>query len=214
MSQVDLLLLHAPSVYDFRQQAIMYGPISDLIPSSPVFEMYPLGFLTMTNYLEERGLEVRIVNLALRMMNDRNLDVPDFLAKLNPKAFGIDLHWLPHAHGALEVAKLIKEIHPQTPIIFGGLSSTYFHRQLLEYPQVDYVLRGDSIEPPLYELLTTLDAGQLAGQGTQSDLEVRRADTYQPAQLHTRHPRLRRSASRPYRENGHALPRSAKCVAF
>lgn len=160
MSQVDLLLLHAPSVYDFRQRAIMYGPISDLIPSSPVFEMYPLGFLTMTSYLEARGLEVRIVNLALRMMNDRTLDVPRLLAEFHPKAFGLDLHWLPHAHGALEVAKLLKELHPDIPIIFGGLSSTYFHRELIEYPQVDYVLRGDSVEPPLYELLTTLAARQ------------------------------------------------------
>ncbi len=138
----------------------MYGPVSDLIPSSPVFEMYPLGFLTMTSYLEERGLEVRIVNLALRMMNDRDFDVPAFLAKLNPKAFGIDLHWLPHAHGSIEVAKLLREIHPHTPIIFGGLSSTYFHRELIAYPQVDYVLRGDSTEPPLYELLMAIKAGR------------------------------------------------------
>ena len=50
MSQIDLLLLHPPSVYDFRQRAILYGPISDLIPSSPVFEMYPFGFLTITNF--------------------------------------------------------------------------------------------------------------------------------------------------------------------
>lgn len=164
MSQVDLLLLHAPSVYDFRKRAIMYGPISDLIPSSPVFEMYPLGFLTMTSYLEDRGLEVRIVNLALRMMNDRSLDVPKLLAEFRPRAFGIDLHWLPHAHGALEVAKLLKELHPHIPIIFGGLSSTYYHRELIEYPQVDYVLRGDSVEPPLHELLTTLAAGDTPDQ--------------------------------------------------
>ena len=58
MPQIDLLLLHPPSVYDFRQKAIMYGPVSDLIPSSPVFEMYPLGFLTITNYLEARGYRV------------------------------------------------------------------------------------------------------------------------------------------------------------
>ncbi len=156
MSQPDLVLIHAPSVYDFRQHAIMYGPISDLIPSSPVFEMYPLGFLTMNSYLEERGLEVRIVNLALRMINDRHFDVPAFLAKLKPKAFGIDLHWLPHAHGSLEVAALLKELHPDIPILFGGLSSTYFHEDLIEYDQVDYVLRGDSIEPPLYELMTSI----------------------------------------------------------
>jgi hypothetical protein len=55
VSAIDLLLFHPPSVYDFRRKTIMYGPISDLFPSSPVFEMYPLGFLTMTDYLELRS---------------------------------------------------------------------------------------------------------------------------------------------------------------
>ena len=160
MSQLDLLLLHPPSVYDFREKSILYGPVSDLIPSSPVFEMYPLGFLTMTDYLEKRGLKVRIVNLALRMMRDRNFDVPAFLAKLRPKAVGIDLHWLPHAHGAIEIAKIVKEIHPDVPVIFGGLSSSYFHEELIQYPCVDYVLRGNTTEPPLYELLTCLADGR------------------------------------------------------
>jgi B12-binding domain/radical SAM domain protein len=156
MPQADLVLLHAPSVYDFRQRSILYGPISDLIPSSTIFEMYPLGFLTMTSYLAQRGISVRIVNLALRMMNDRAFDVPAFLARLKPKAFGIDLHWLPHAHGSLEIARILKEIHPQIPVIFGGLSATYFHDELIRYPQVDFVLRGDSVEPPLYELMRAL----------------------------------------------------------
>lgn len=156
MSRIDLVLLHPPSVYDFRKEAIMYGPVSDLIPSSPVFEMYPLGFLSMTNYLESRGMTVRIVNLALRMMNDPGFDVPRFLSKLKPKAFGIDLHWLPHAHGALEIARLVKECHPEIPIIFGGLSASYYHDELIRYPHVDFVLRGDSVEPPLYALLRCL----------------------------------------------------------
>ena len=71
MAAIDLLLLHPPSVYDFREEAILYGPVSDLIPSSPVFEMYPLGFLTIAAALEAKGVRVRIVNLALRMMNDK-----------------------------------------------------------------------------------------------------------------------------------------------
>lgn len=153
---IDLLLLHAPSVYDFRERAILYGPVSDMVPSSTVFEMYPLGFLTMASYLHDRGMDVRIVNLALRMMNNRRFDVPQFLAKQHPRAIGIDLHWLPHAHGALEVARIAKQLHPDVPVIMGGLSSTYFHRELIGYPQVDYVLRGDSTEPPLHQLLLAL----------------------------------------------------------
>jgi B12-binding domain/radical SAM domain protein len=153
------LLLHAPSVYDFRKRAILYGPVSDMVPSSTVFEMYPLGFLTIASYLHERGMRVRIVNLALRMMNSRRFDVPRFLKRLKPKAIGIDLHWMPHAHGALEVARIAKELHPDVPIIMGGLSSTYFHRELIAYPQVDYVLRGDSTEPPLHQLLLALRSG-------------------------------------------------------
>jgi len=155
----DLLLLHAPSVYDFRERAILYGPVSDMVPSSTVFEMYPLGFLTIASYLHAQGMDVRIVNLALRMMNSRRFDVPAFIARQRPRAIGIDLHWLPHAHGALEVARIVKEIHPGVPVIFGGLSSSYFHEELAAYPQVDFVLRGDSTEPPLHQLLVALRDG-------------------------------------------------------
>jgi hypothetical protein len=58
----DLILLHAPSVYDFRKKSILYGPISDVIPSTPVFEMYPIGFSSLLEYLYQRGMKVRIIN--------------------------------------------------------------------------------------------------------------------------------------------------------
>ena len=115
-SETDLLLLHAPSVYDFRERAILYGPVSDMVPSSTVFEMYPLGFLTIASFLHDRGLKVRIVNLALRMMNSRRFDVPRFLARQKPKAVGIDLHCFSaaHAHGAWKwPGESPKELHPQ-----------------------------------------------------------------------------------------------------
>ena len=35
---IDLVLLHPPSVYDFRKVRAEYGPISDVIFSSPAFE--------------------------------------------------------------------------------------------------------------------------------------------------------------------------------
>ena len=105
MPQADLVLLHAPSVYDFRKESILYGPVSDLVPSTPVFEMYPIGLTTMAEYLERHGFRVRIVNLAVRMLNSDRFDAEKLIQKLNPVAFGIDLHWMPHAHGAIEVAR-------------------------------------------------------------------------------------------------------------
>ncbi|TET50815.1 MAG: radical SAM protein, partial [Anaerolineales bacterium] len=157
----DLVLLHAPSLYDYRRRATLWGPISDLVPSTPVFDMYPLGFSTMTAHLEKAGFRTRIVNLAARMVRSERFDVERKIRGLRGRVFGIDLHWLAHAQGALEIASLVKRHHPDAPVVFGGFSSSYFHDELIRYPQVDYVLRGDSTEEPLrllVELLTAADA--------------------------------------------------------
>ena len=156
MPRADLVLLHAPSVYDFRKKSILYGPVSDLVPSTPVFEMYPIGLTTIAEYLERRGLRVRIVNLAVRMLNSNRFDPEKLIRKLQPVAFGIDLHWMPHAHGAIEVARLCKKHHPGVPVIFGGFSSTYYHQELIRRPEVDFVVRGDSTEEPVLQLMQHL----------------------------------------------------------
>jgi radical SAM superfamily enzyme YgiQ (UPF0313 family) len=106
MARTDLVLLHAPSVYDFRERSIMFGPVSDMVPSTPVFEMYPLGFTTMAEYLERHGMRARIVNLAVLMLNKPGFNVEAAIRDMDPVAFGIDLHWLPHAHGSIEIAKI------------------------------------------------------------------------------------------------------------
>ena len=160
MPSPDLVLLHAPSVYDFRQQSILYGPVSDLVPSTPVFEMYPIGFTTIAEYLERHGRRVRIVNLAVRMLRDARFDAEELIRRLQPAAFGIDLHWLPHAHGALAVAERVKRHHPRTPVVLGGFSATYYYQELLRLPYVDYVVRGDSTEEPMRQLLECILAGR------------------------------------------------------
>ena len=160
MVTVDLTFLHAPSVYDFRKRATLWGPISDVVPSEPIYDMYPIGFATLSDYLERHGFRVRIANLAARMVRSDRFDAEQFIARLRSRAFGIDLHWLPHAHGALEVARLVRKHHPDVPIIFGGFSATYFHEELIRYPQVDYVVRGDSTEEPLRQLMACLREGR------------------------------------------------------
>jgi len=160
MAKSDLILLHAPSNYDFRKRAIMYGPISDVIPSTPIFEMYPIGMVSIGAYLEKNGVHTRIINIANRMLKDNKFDVERFISNLSAKAFGIDLHWLPHAHGSLELARIVKKYHPATPIIFGGLSASYFYKELIIYPQVDFVVRGDSTEVPMLQLMKRIKDGE------------------------------------------------------
>ncbi|MHC0036619.1 TIGR04190 family B12-binding domain/radical SAM domain protein [Pseudoneobacillus sp. C159] len=154
----DLVLLHAPSVYDFRKNSILAGPISDVVPSSPVFEMYPIGLTSIADYLERYGLRVKIINIANRMLLDENFNVEKKLSKIKTWAFGIDLHWLPHAHGSIELAKIVKKWHPDIPMIFGGLSASYYHKDLMEYPFIDFVVRGDSTEKLMLMLMNEIEA--------------------------------------------------------
>ncbi|MFA9437446.1 MAG: cobalamin-dependent protein, partial [Candidatus Bathyarchaeota archaeon] len=161
MTGVDLVLLHAPSVYDFRKLPAMYGPISDVVPSTPVFEMYPLGFVSMVGYLEQNGYKARIINLAVKMLKDQRFDAEKFIKKLDAKVFGFDLHWLPHAAGSLDLAEIVKKHHPDAPILLGGLSASYFHEEIIEhFPQIDYILRGDTTEKPLLDLMNHISAGK------------------------------------------------------
>ena len=152
--------IHAPATYDFRERSIMYGPVSDMVPSTPIFEMYPLGLTTLCEYLERHGLRARIYNLASMMLNKKNFDVEKNLAKLDSRMFGIDLHWMPHCHGSVEVAKILKRLHPRTPISFGGLSATIFHEDLIKYDCIDYVVRGDSTEEPMRRLVERIARAQ------------------------------------------------------
>jgi B12-binding domain/radical SAM domain protein len=157
---LDLVLLHPPSVYDFRKVSILHGPISDVIPSTPIFEMYPIGFASLSEYLERFGFKVRIINLAYKMLKSKAYDPENEIRRIKTRAFGIDLHWMPHIQGALAVSELVKKHHPDTPVIFGGLSSTYFHKELLErYHTVDFVVRGDSTEEPLRFLMGAIRKG-------------------------------------------------------
>ncbi|GAB4276262.1 MAG: hypothetical protein Kow0056_06480 [Coriobacteriia bacterium] len=159
MARADLVLLHAPSVYDFRESSIMFGPVSDMVPSTPVFEMYPIGLTTIAEHLERHGLSVRIVNLAVRMLRDPRFDVERAVAGMQAALFGIDLHWLPHAHGAVEVARIVKRLHPDSIVVLGGLTASFYHEELMEYGCVDAVMRGDSTEEPMRQLVEAVRGG-------------------------------------------------------
>jgi B12-binding domain/radical SAM domain protein len=152
----DLVLLHPPAVYDFRQRPVYLGPLADAVPSTAMFEMYPVGLTSLAEFLERNHYNVEIVNLAYRMLHDSRFDVEAHIRGMRSPVFGVDLHWLPHVQGALAVVDIVKRLHPRSRVLVGGLSASYYHDELIRNPAVDFVLRGDSTEEPARQLLQAL----------------------------------------------------------
>ncbi len=151
----DVLLVHAPSVYDFRGRddiVFAYLGNSDSVHVSAIFEMPPVGILALAQHLRRCGLRAEFFNIASQMLREPGFDVEAFFRRAPATLFGVDLNWLAHAHGALELARLYKEIHPSAKVVMGGISASYFHEELARYPQVDYVLRGYDTLMPLERL--------------------------------------------------------------
>ena len=159
-------MIHPPSIYDFRFKDIRSGPISDVIPSTPVFEMYPIGFVSMLNYLISNGFNARISNLAVLMLHSAKFNVEKYISRLDSDLFGISLHWLPHVHGAINIARIIKKEHPDSKIVLGGFSSSYFKEEIMHnYPEIDFILSGDLQEKNTADL-----ADVVQGHGRLEDI--------------------------------------------
>jgi clorobiocin biosynthesis protein CloN6 len=159
----DLFLLHAPSVYDFRERDDMlfaYLSDSDSVNVTSIYEMYPIGWFSIKQYLADHGLDVKIVNVASLMLMHPDLDVPKLLSRLEAPIFGFDLHWMTQCQGAIELAAALKRAHPDALTIFGGISATYYADQLIQYPSVDVVVQGYDTLEPVKELVSQVRQGR------------------------------------------------------
>jgi clorobiocin biosynthesis protein CloN6 len=155
----DLFLLHAPSVYDFRERddiLFAYLSDSDSVNVTSIYEMYPIGFFSIKQRLHEHGFNAEIVNLASLMLMHPQLNVEKLLARLEAPVFGFDLHWMAQCHGSIELATKLKAIHPEALIIFGGISATYYADELIQYPAVDIVVKGYDTLEPVTQLMQTV----------------------------------------------------------
>ncbi|MFH0983353.1 MAG: hypothetical protein V2A79_17680, partial [Planctomycetota bacterium] len=74
----DLLLLHAPAFFDFRDRTDIYFPYlstSGDVPITPLYEYFPLGFKTLQRFLTDRGHKVEIANISSLLLKYPGLDL-------------------------------------------------------------------------------------------------------------------------------------------
>ena len=155
----DIIFLHPPALYDFRKRIMFPGVIAHTVADSThQFIVFPVGLLSMAEYLARNGYRVAIDNLGERMLEKSEFDAESYLEKVDARVYAIDLHWCTHSQGAVEIAKICKRLHSNSFVLLGGLTSTCFHEEIvLKYPFIDGILRGEA-EEPLLKLLQTLEA--------------------------------------------------------
>jgi B12-binding domain/radical SAM domain protein len=152
MATYDLVLIHPPAVYDFREKPVFPGALGRTM-ASVQFNKVPIGMLSIADYLDRHGYRVVVDNLCDRMLTVPGFDAEQHLRELSARVYGVGLSFQQHAPGALAIAKLIKNLHPDALVIMGGLTATRFHEEIIaKYEFVDAVVRAEA-EKPLLELL-------------------------------------------------------------
>jgi radical SAM superfamily enzyme YgiQ (UPF0313 family) len=136
MPDLDIILIHPPAIYDFRQKIIFPGALAPTVEQAQ-FTRIPIGMLSIADYLDRNGFKVLVDNLGDRMVQSPTFNVVRHLKNLKAKVFGIGLHFQNHSQGAMEIARLCKELHPEALIVMGGLTATRFH------PEVQFCRCGD-----------------------------------------------------------------------
>ena len=152
-----MVLIHPPSFYDFRRDFWFTGPIANTVPiCTAVFITFPIGFVSIGSYLQDQGIKVKIINIAEKMVIDDKFDVEGFLQRLDSNIYAIDLHWAVHSQGAIKIAEICKRHHPESIVVLGGLTSTYFADEIVSnFPFIDCVVRGEG-EEPLFKLVNNI----------------------------------------------------------
>ncbi len=115
-----------------------------------------LGFLAA--YMKKHaGFTPKIVDEQIEELNHESLS--KYVLELpQPRIVGISTMTLTFKRGR-ELAVMVKEIAPETIIIMGGVHPTLIPEEVVEVPEVDFVVKGEG-EVTLYELYTALSQGK------------------------------------------------------
>lgn len=77
----DVILIHPPAIYNFREKPIFYGPIAyTAADSTEQFIIPPVGMLSIADYLDRNGYKVLVDNLGERMVDSELFDAEKYIS--------------------------------------------------------------------------------------------------------------------------------------
>jgi radical SAM superfamily enzyme YgiQ (UPF0313 family) len=116
----------------------------------------PLGLAYLAASARDAGYTPHIIDILAEGYSHEEFDAPFLVYGLPwnairqrvidfaPDVVGISVLFSTVIREALEIARKIKEIFPDVPIVFGGQHPTGAAREVMAYPQVDYVMLGEA----------------------------------------------------------------------
>jgi anaerobic magnesium-protoporphyrin IX monomethyl ester cyclase len=119
----------------------------------------PLGLLCVATGLVRQGYNIRIIDGFAS--SDWKRDLLDAI-KEKPLCFGVTSMTGPQILHALQGCKLVRELYPDVPIVWGGIHPTLLPRQTLENPLVDVIVSEEG-ETTFEELVKALEKGAPLG---------------------------------------------------
>lgn len=125
--------------------------------------LYPIGLSYLGAVLEEKGNKVIVMN-----MGDKNWDsVKDKLrseiVKEKPDILGLSI-MTSNRTSSFKLFKMAKELNKKIINVAGGVHSTILFEQMLKnYPQVDFIVRGEG-EKTIIELLDAIEKRKGKGE--------------------------------------------------
>ena len=118
--------------------------------------LQPLGAMYLSSYLKQHGFpETRILDQKVQQLEEA--DLRRYLEEWRPDFVGVSaLTW--EATAAHAFARLVKEVLPDTPVVFGGPHASSYAQTILEDESVDLICSGEG-EAVLLELVQRQQRG-------------------------------------------------------
>jgi len=128
---------------------IIHHPTSDV--HRPI--LFPaMGLFSLADTLDRNGIRTEIIHLGVEQRLEPDFNILDDLIASGVGIVAISVHWFFQLPDSLELARRVKEALPDSIIVMGGFTASFFAKELVdEHEYLDVVVRGDG-ELPLLRL--------------------------------------------------------------
>lgn len=136
-------------------KVLLLNPFLSVFSDDPAGISPPLGLAYLAAYLRERGVLVKILDIAAEGKNKPRkigrrlrygLEEKEIIKRIKnfgPKIVGITCQSTLHAKDAYETAEVVKKVDKKILIVMGGAHASALPEEILKNKNIDVVIRGE-----------------------------------------------------------------------